>query len=714
MPAALELRLERVGQEVIVGYGGRALACYEVGDRGMRNVAVVALTRAGIPGVQVGELFGIRPEHVSRLRRLASEGGTAALTPPTGRPPKLDRAARQRAFALADQGLAGSEIARRLGVSQPTISRLLAARPAPENERLPLTEAQIAQIAQAAEVADLAPAGGVAGPAETHATTEVAAMADLAPAGGVKALAGEVVDGEVGPRIAIGGGQCAYAGAMLLYPFLERVDAGAVFSACAGGPGRRYDQVAVVLASTFAFALGSSSLEGCKHLLARDAGLLIGADRFPHLRTLRPRLADLADEVDPIAVQVALAKGMLDADRQPPRVFYVDEHFVAYSGARPVGKGWNTRRRHAQPGRHETVIVDDRWRAICFASGPPSSLGVGMRGPIAALREICGERRVMIGFDRGGAFPSVFSELREAGMDWITYRRAPLQTPTAAPTTVIVTRDGRSHELLLADEQIALEGYGTARQISLYEHDRMALQILTGALAPKAGTLTHVLRGRWCIENTFKYLENHNGLHWLCDYHMTIAPDESLVRNPARTSALDALHDSERRQAELQRAIGAHLTTTNPTPDEQTLIAIAQDALTAAQQDVATATTALKPIPAKVPANTLDPDAKRATGRTHRRALQTICRLLAYNAELDLARALDRYLQDPDEYRALTRHLLHQPGSIHYTPDRVTVTIQRPDAPRIARALTLLIDEINTTPPQLPHDPRPITYALTP
>jgi hypothetical protein len=35
-------------------------------------------------------------------------------------------------------------------------------------------------------------------------------------------------------------------------------------------------------------------------------------------------------------------------------------------------------------------------------------------------------------------------------------------------------------------------------------------------------------------------------------------------------------------------------------------------------------------------------------------------------------------------------------------------------APRIAGALTLLIDEINATPPAMPGDTRPITYQLTP
>jgi len=56
---------------------------------------------------------------------------------------------------------------------------------------------------------------------------------------------------------------------------------------------------------------------------------------------------------------------------------------------------------------------------------------------------------------------------------------------------------------------------------------------------------------------------------------------------------------------------------------------------------------------------------------------------------------------------------LHLGGSIHYTRRAVTVTLDRPDSPRLARALHLLLDELNTTPARLPGDQRPLTYRLT-
>ena len=115
--------------------------------------------------------------------------------------------------------------------------------------------------------------------------------------------------------------------------------------------------------------------------------------------------------------------------------------------------------------------------------------------------------------------------------------------------------------------------------------------------------------------------------------------------------------------------------------------------------------------PAKLPANVIDPDVKRARLRTHHRALQMVLRLLAYNAELWLATRLNTYLQDPDEYRAITRNLLHLGGTITYTTQAIIVTLDRPATPRLTHALRLLLDEISHTPPRLPGDRRPITYT---
>ncbi len=435
----------------------------------------------------------------------------------------------------------------------------------------------------------------------------------------------------------------------------------------------------------------------------------------PELRTLRPRLAALADRCDPLELQQRLATAMLAADAPALGVYFVDDHFVPYEGAKPVGKGWNTKRRCAQPGRDDTLVTDYHGRAVCFASGEPSGLSVTLPGALEQLRTILGpDAKILLGFDRGGSYPKVFAACRAAGADWLTWRRGALAPTTAAPVRSFrVGPSGATEVLTLAEETIEIPGYGTARQLTLFEHDQPVMQILTSDITAPAPALLAWLRCRWRIENVFKYLTAHHGIDWLCDYRADTGPDTTPTPNPARATAKKTLATAqtelataERALAQLLRSPAHHTTINNAIPAAQTRITSAADAVTRAE-------TQLKTHPAKLPANILDPDATRARPHTGRRALQMVLRLLAFNAEYWLADRLNAYLQDPDEYRAITRNLLHLGGQLTYTPHTITVTLDRPATPRLTHALALLLDEINTSPPHLPADPRPITYQLT-
>lgn len=101
----------------------------------------------------------------------------------------------------------------------------------------------------------------------------------------------------------------------------------------------------------------------------------------------------------------------------------------------------------------------------------------------------------------------------------------------------------------------------------------------------------------------------------------------------------------------------------------------------------------------------MTPGAQKAILATRRRSLQMVLRLLAASAEHWLGNQINKY-------RAITRHLLHLGGTITCTPRVITVTLDQPPAPRIARALRLLLNQINATQPRMPGDTRPITYHL--
>ena len=188
--------------------------------------------------------------------------------------------------------------------------------------------------------------------------------------------------------------------------------------------------------------------------------------------------------------------------------------------------------------------------------------------------------------------------------------------------------------------------------------------------------------------------------------------------NPARKAATRTVRDAEKALAAAERDLAGLLADPAITPAAKNtrLIPAAQKKITRARKNLAAAATARDKIPAKLPASDIDPGAKIALLRAGRRGLQMVLRLLAHNAEHWLSSHLNAYLRDDDEYRAITRQTIIRglAGTITWTPAAITVTLDRPGAPRVARALALLIDEINATPPAMPGDNRPITYHLAP
>ena len=519
-------RADRDGTTWILA-GSVVLACYPSGDAGARNVAVAVCRQLGFGGRAVAEVTGLTENYVATLHNRALREGTAGLVRAPGRPRKLAAGAWEKAARWRAGGASDSEIARRLGVAQSTVFRRLG--PAAVQEQLPESGPAGGPEPQAGgpEAGPAAPGPGEPAAPGPQASEPAAPEPSSRPA----AEPGSAAGTEAAPS--------RYAGAMLTHAYYDRIGAEAILAA-ALPPGLarpRYDDLALLAATSLAFALGASSAEGTKHLIPDQAGILAGIGRLPGLRTLRPRLSAIADHCDPLALQRQLGAAMLAADPPGLHVYYVDDHFVPYEGAKPVPKGWNTKRRHAQPGRADTMVTDYRGRAVAFASGEPSGLSATLPGVLAQLRQVLGEHaKIMLGFDRGGSYPVAFRAVREQHADWVTWRRAPLAPVAAAPRRFWAARsDGRPAEVLhLADETVTIKDYGQARQITLFEDGNPVLQVLTSDTTAPAAALLAWLRCRWRIENLFKYLEAHYGIHWLTDYHASTEDDDHLIANPER------------------------------------------------------------------------------------------------------------------------------------------------------------------------------------
>ena len=706
MPEAADLRVLRSDGVTWVFAGKTALFRFADADTAMRNIAVAALRQIGFSGTQVAAALGLTTNYVATLHQRAQRDGTAGLVRPRGRPRAVTEDDWQRARQWRGAGVRDAEIARRLGVQQSTVLRRLG--PARVQGELELDEAA-------------APGGPAAGREEQPPGPEPEAVPERdgqgpeppepAPRPG-PGVVPPGFGGSLGP--AAGSGVFSrYAGAMLLHAYPGR--AGEILPDAAGGEAR---EAALLSAVSMCFALGAATAEQVKHLVPAEAGPLAGLAALPSLRSLRPRLAAAADAADPLALQAAFAAAMLAASPETSGVYYVDDHFVPYAGAKPVAKGWNNKRGRAERGRADTHVTTADGRAVCFVTGEPSGLSVTLPKALAELaKAVPPGTPVMLGFDRGGAYPAVFRHCREQQAHWVTYRRAPLAIPGMLPVLTVITVNGRTRTIAWADETVQLKDYGEARQITLFEHGRVVLQILASDADACPAALLGWLKSRWREENYLKYASENYGIDKICDYAADIETNTKIADNPARKEGNAAVREAEKNLAAAERGLAAMLADPAITPavKNATLIPAAERAIAAARRKLDTAKKARDAIPAKLPANQIDPQAQVALLRTGRRGLQMVLRLLAHNAEHWLSDQLNAYLRDDDEYRAITRQTILRgtAGIIVLAPETVTVTLQRPAEPRVARALAQLIDQVNAVPPRMPGDTRPITYQLT-
>ena len=701
MPEPRDLRMRERDGRCVITAGRVVLFEYAAGDVVMRNIALAALRQLGFKGRVVAAVLGLTENYVATLHNAALRDGSAALVMQDrrGTPGKVTGEQWEQARAWRAQGASDAEIGRRLQVAHTTIGRALGPRElAPAREREP----------------GWAPAEPLfTGPEpEPEPEPEPAPGpepgAGLPPAGGLRAW----------PLPAGGVFRSRYAGAMLLHAFGGQAGAGEILAAAAGGEDGRPGDAALLSAVSMCFALGAATTEQFKHLAAAEAGPLAGLAVLPGLRALRPQLAAIAGRTDPLRLQSMFASAMLAADPVTSGVYYVDDHFVPYTGAKPVGKGWNNKRGRAGKGRADTHVTAHDGRAVCFVTGEPSGLTVTMPKALAELKKAAGPAaKIMLGFDRGGAYAQVFRHCRDQDAHWVTYRRAPLAVPAMLPVITTVSHAGRARQIAWAEETVQIKDYGEARQITLFEHGKVALQILTSDSGACPAEILAWLKSRWREEN-FKYASENYGTGKICDYLAGVEANTKITGNPARKQANAAVREAEKALAAAERDLAVLLAgpAIAPAAKNTRLIPAVQEKISAARKKLAAAAAARDKVPAKLPASAIDPEAKTALLRAGRRGLQMVLRLLAHNAEHWLSAHLNAYLHDDDEYRAITRETIIRglAGTITWTPGAITVRLEQPGAPRIAGALTLLIDEINATPPAMPGDTRPITYQLTP
>ena len=191
-------------------------------------------------------------------------------------------------------------------------------------------------------------------------------------------------------------------------------------------PNGFYSLDTMLCEGVFRALLGEARAEGAARVDPVALGRVLGLDRAPEVKTIRRKirlLAEAGKAGDWIAAMAASSCRRPAPSRR--RCCYVDGHVRAYQGTRKIAKTHVPRFKFPAPATVETWVSDAAGDPLLVVMAEPAaSLAAELRRLIPELRATVGDdRRVLVGFDRGGWSPTLFADLDAAGFDTLTWRK---------------------------------------------------------------------------------------------------------------------------------------------------------------------------------------------------------------------------------------------------------------------------------------------------
>ena len=718
--------------------GSVALFEWTEDDRATRRLVVAQLVIAKLATrVDVAQVFGLHVNTVSRIaQHVAAEGVSATVGRKRGphgprkvTPPVVAELRKAVASGLTERA-AQRQLEQRLKIrlSQPQVHRVmhrlkrgLAAQPALES--VPVAADEDSAVA-------------VAGPSVAESSAVVSQPESTQPEQPlVERVALTLAPGQSLPS--------RYLGLTLFYPALQVVGLLELAAQVYQLTGLLRFGVRQVFTELFCLAvLQEPSVERVKHVLRSDLGAVMGSRQAACVKTLRRKLDELSQQRQAVHLGTRLARHWLEVGLVNASYLYVDGHVKVYNGTRLVPEVWNSHRRMPLPGIVQYFVNDLRGRPVLVVTEEVrGNLAKSLPAVIAAIRQVVGDRRFTVIFDRGGYDGQLFTWLVEQGLDFITYQRGQVHLDNHLFVRREVRWDGQRVRFFIAEDAVTVGGSGPWRRIVIRTpgHQRPILTSLAAAdiAAARVGAL---MLTRWRQENFFKYARAHLGLDALTTYATETAVDHE-VPNPAVKAATTELKRLRTVAQKLRAALGralvqdtdkligvgdhhaepateprlsvnrdsARTRRTQPVPAATRAALIAQ--LQILEVQIEETKTHLRSQSARVPLSSLGP-LPQAPQLEAKLIVDTV-KVAAYNAQSWLADRLARHYLNTNDLHDLVRSFAYLSGTLIRQADGgLRVCLQPPDLPLQRRALAGLCVDLNLAQAVFPGTDVPVHYEV--
>jgi hypothetical protein len=386
-------------------------------------------------------------------------------------------------------------------------------------------------------------------------------------------------------------------------------------------------------------------------------------------------------------------------------VFYIDNHLRPYTGKETIRKGWRMQDKRVRPGVTDVYVHDEAGNPVLRLSDTANgSLTMWLSAVAKVLRNMVGpEARIVLGFDRGGAFSEQLADLRDAGFELVTYERKPYPLLARSAFDITFTHDGESFDASDARTNLGA-GHGRVRRVAIRASDGRQVNLLAvGELS--AVELYAILRGRWVQENGFHHQVHRWGINQLDGRKTESYDPDAVIPNPARRRL-----DRNVRLARVTAGLARNELATHPDNDPRRARWDAILARAIARESELLALRPTTPTHAPLRDTELADKLVRHPG-DYKMTLDSV-RIACANAESDLAAILAEVMALPAEAKKLLANVLRAPGHVVAGKSVITVRLA-PAANRNEReAIAVLLERCNRQKLTLPGDPmaRPIRF----
>jgi prepilin-type processing-associated H-X9-DG protein len=424
--------------------------------------------------VQVAAAFDTSPLTVWRWAQALSAAGVSALVPHRKGPRRASKLTPEviaTITVLREQGLSLRAIGERVAVSEASVRRALSDTDTDTDTE---TETETDDPTTVSDAESEPETGAGTQPELVGRPQPVAEPGLGSVSGGVVAVLADPVDRgaervwaafgliSYAPPVFTACGRAPLAGVLLALPGLAATGlldtAHTVYGEL---PNGFYSLDTMLCEGVFRALLGQARAEGAVRIDPPALGRVLGLDRAPGVKTIRRKIGLLAAAGKAGDWIAAMARRHVEDRPEQAAVLYVDGHVRAYQGTRRIAKTHVPRLKFPAPATVETWVADAAGDPLLVVMAQPAaSLAGELRRLIPELRAMIGDdRRVLVGFDRGGWSPALFADLHAAGFDTLTWRKGATADIDASLFTEHTHTDsrGRTHTWALADTEIELD-----------------------------------------------------------------------------------------------------------------------------------------------------------------------------------------------------------------------------------------------------------------